>query len=471
MSFSVLQAAADEPERVALVLDGREISFAELAARVLGAIDWFGRQGVGAERAAPVAVVGETTAEVLITLHALFEIGVPVALVHPRSPEDDRRRWLGEIGADVLLDPSTADFQGSSPDVPARVVPDDERPMVIARTSGSSGRPKGVVLSRRAFASAAAASARNLDWRDDDRWLLSLPVAHVGGLSILTRCLAARRAVVVRSLPRFDAESVAEVIERDRVTLLSLVPTMLRRLLELEGFALPEHLRAVLLGGAAAPPALLERAADRGWPVLTTYGLTEACSQVATQRYGTVNQGELGCGEPVDGMGVRINDGVVEIRGRNLMSGYLPAGDVPPRDEEGWLTTGDLGRLDEAGRLHLLGRRDDVIVTGGENVHPVEVEAVLEDHPGITAACVFGVDDADWGQAVAAAVVAGSPPEDGELLRHLRGRLASHQVPRRIAYVERLPKTDMGKVDRRGCARLAGPRLRLLGRVSSPEDA
>ena len=459
MSFSILQAAAEAPGRIAVVFEGEEISFGQLAGRVRSVIAWLADRGVRESAdAAPVALVGENTFEVLTLLYALFEIGVPAALVHPRSPEQDRRRWLAEIGVAELLNLSAVDFRSVAPR-DAVPLPDDERPLAIVRTSGTGGRPKGVVLSRRAFAAAAAASARNLGWRDDDRWLLSLPVAHVGGLSILTRCLAARRTVVARRLPRFDAGAVARVIEQDRVTLLSLVPTMLARLLD-DGFSLPGHLRALLLGGARSPPALLARAADRGWPVLSTYGLTEACSQVATQRYGSVNRGDRGC-EPVDGMEVRIAGGAVEIRGRSLMSGYLPAGETP-FDADGWLATGDLGRLDAAGRLHIVGRRDDVIVSGGENVDPVAVETALEEHAAITAACVFGVDDADWGQAVAAALVAENPPADEQLAGHLSGRLAVFQLPKRIAYLDRLPWTTLGKVDRRRASSLALPGLRIL---------
>lgn len=463
MSLSVLAAAAETTERLALLTEDRELSFAELAGLVRGEIVALRGLGITEPR---VALLGESTLPTLVTLLACIELGLPVALLHPRWPERERARWLAEMAPCRLLAPAVLAASMADPELP---VIDPERALAIVATSGSSGRPKGVVLSRRAFLAAAAASAANLGWRDDDRWRLALPLAHVGGLSILIRCLVARRAVVVAPSGPFDPARLAHDVEGRRITLLSLVPTQLRRLLELEPpWPPPAHLRAILLGGAAASPALLAAADDRGWPVLATYGLTEACSQVATQRPGTRNRGELGCGPPLPRVEVRVREGVIEVRGPTLLSGYLPEGSGPePITAEGWLRTGDLGRLDEAGRLHVLGRCDEVIVTGGENVHPAEVEAVLEAHPAIAAACVFGVTDAVWGQGIAAALVGISPLSDGELSSFLAERLAGFKRPRRIAWLSELPQTATGKLDRRRVAELAEPLLRGLNRLAA----
>ena len=407
-----------------------------------------------------VALLGESTPRGLALLYALIEMKIPVAMVDPRSSVAERRGWLADVDARAFIDPSTFKLDTSPrEDLPRSFPGDDEVPLAIVRTSGSAGRPKGVVLSRRAFLAAAAASTANLGWCDEDRWLLSLPIAHVGGLSIVTRCLAARRTVVLRPIARFSAAEVAEILVLDRVTHLSLVPTTLQRLLDLKGFELPSHVRAILLGGAAVPARLRHRSAERGWPVLATYGLTEACSQVATQRYGRDNLLDPGA-EPIAGMEVRIRDSAIEIRGPNLMTGYLPAGDTSPFDAAGWFATGDFGRLDATGRLHVLGRRDDVIISGGENVHPREVEEALGEHPAVDAACVFGVPDDEWGQAVAAALVSASPPVDGDLARHLGRRLAAHQRPKYVVYLAQLPTMATGKVDRRELTRLARSQLR-----------
>jgi O-succinylbenzoic acid--CoA ligase len=201
---------------------------------------------------------------------------------------------------------------------------------------------------------------------------------------------------------------------------------------------------------------LLERAADRGWPVLTTYGLTEACSQVATQRLGTINRGELGVGFPVEGMELRISAGSVQIRGPMLFSGYRGAGG-PAVGPDGWFDTGDLGRLDADGALHLQGRRDDLIVTGGENVSPAEVEAALELHPDIAECCVFGVPDPIWGQLVAAALVLrpNRSLDSAELDGWAGRQLASFKRPRRWCVLPSLPRHASGKLDRAGAAAAA----------------
>ncbi len=321
------------------------------------------------------------------------------------------------------------------------------------------------MLSRRAFVASAAASEANLGWQPDDRWLLRLPVAHVGGLSVVTRCLLARCAVVLST--ESDPAALLDTIGRQRVTILSLVPTLLARLLDLEPHRpAPPHVRAVLLGGAAASPALLARAADRGWPVLTTYGLTETCSQATTQPLGTVNRGELGAGPPLRGMEVRIgDDGEVHVRGPSLLTGYFPTGAHPePFLEGGWLPTGDFGRLDADGNLHVVGRRADRIVTGGENVDPLEVEQALEAEPGISRACVFGTPDEEWGEVVCAAVVltdGGHRPGvvAREAVAAASVRLAAFKRPRRIVALDSLPLTRSGKVDRAAVVRVAGPRL------------
>ena len=459
MSLSVLQAAAEAPERAALSTEDACFTYGELGRRVSATIAWLDSQGARSEL---VAVVGTSDLATIVLMHALFETGTPVALLHPRLMAPERNRALAALGAPALLTPPRVTRAAAL--LAPREVLDDAATLAVLHTSGTSGEPKCVELSRAAFVASARASERNLGWRDDDRWLLGLPIAHVGGLSILTRCLLARACVTLPRTSRFDAATLASSIARDRITLLSLVPTQLHQLLHLEPlWRPPAHLRAVLLGGAPASADLLARARDRGMPILTTYGLTEACSQVSTQRYSTPPGAEQGAGCPIDGTEVRIVDGGIRVRGPTLMTGYFPAGAAPPAfDADGWLVTGDLGHFDDAGRLHVHGRRDDVIVTGGENVHPAEVEMALSDLSSVAASCVFGVDDDRWGQVVAVAIV----PRDARtvdaesLRRHIEARLASHKRPRLFATLESLVANDHGKIDR------AAVRRRALGSLT-----
>ncbi len=244
------------------------------------------------------------------------------------------------------------------------------------------------------------------------------------------------------------------------MTLASLVPTMLARVLDAHpDWRAPTHLRAILVGGAEAPPALLRRAAQRGFPVLPSYGLTESCAQIVAAPYAArYDATECGAGLPLRGVLLRVAGGRIEIRGPMLMAGYW---NEPPLAPGAWFDTGDLGEIDARGYLHVHARRTDLIVTGGENVYPAEVERALEALPGIVSAGVFGIASDDWGQEVAAALVAKSEPPSDELLAgHIAARLAPHKRPRHVCYVSDLPHTAGGKLDRAvlaGCAATLRP--------------
>ena len=470
MALSVFAAAEDAPDRTAVITGRESLTYAQLADRVRLRTDDLAERGLAGDEA--VGIVARNDLPTFEMLHALIALGTPALLLHPRLTDVERGRPAQEAGAVAVLEPggpraradgdrnrARGSLAGRGPVPP----PPDERTMAIVHTSGTSGRMKGVVLSRRAFVASAAASAANMGWREDDRWLLTLPLAHVGGFSILVRCLLARRTVVLGESTA--AAKVVEAMRRHDVTLASLVPTLLKRILDLDPAVDPPHrLRAILLGGAAASPALLSRAADSGWPVLTTYGMSEACSQITTQRYGTVNRGEAGSGPPLHGVEVRLgdDDGIL-VRGPTLFSGYVPPSEADPFLDDGWFPTGDRGRFDDDGNLHVLGRRADRIVTGGENVDPVEVERALESLPGIREACVFGRPDEEWGEVVCAAVVVEEREPMAALreqIEGLRQRLAPFKVPKRMAAVTSLPRNRTGKVDRRAAAEHAADHLR-----------
>jgi len=423
--LSIRAAAQDAGERIALRVGGRCYSFAELAARIVPRIDALppGRD--------PVPVTGLNTLEALLTLLALLEARRPALLLHPRHTPAERAEEIE----------TTRSTTGLSRDAAA-----------IVYTSGTTGRARGAVLTRRALLASAQASAANLGWYDDDCWLQALPLARVGGLSIVTRCLIARRAVAL--MPAFDATALPRWIDEHRVTLLSLVPTMLAQLLDRNAnWRPPPQLRAVVLGGASAPPKLLARATDRHIPLVITYGCTETCSQIVATPYAQrFDPASAGAGRPLLGAEVRVDGEHILVRGAMRMSGYLGE---PPLAPDDWFETGDLGEFDAAGCLHLQARRADLIVSGGENVYPAEVERVLEDCPCIESAAVFGVPDEIWGQVVAAVLVASTPhrhaldaERENQLLQFLAGRLAVYKRPRRVVWVRELPLASSGKLDR-----------------------
>ena len=447
MKLSILQAAREEPHGLALISAEKSYRFAELEALVDGRISRL--QEIGLREGEGVAVVARSDVGTLLLLYALFERRMPVVLLHPRLGQGERAPILAEVTPRLLVDGEDWTVLAGQ----ATLLPRDrgEPMLAVVSTSGSSGRPKGALLSRRAICASAEASEKNLGWQEHDRWLLNLSLAHVGGLSVVTRCLIARRCVVLGKSGSFSAESAWLEIEQQRITLLSLVPTQLSRLL---CFAPerkpPRSIRAVLLGGAPAPAALLSRAAAAGWPVLTSYGLTEACSQVATQPYGTLPGQEMGVGRPLAGVEVRIVEGRIQVKGDCLFSGYLGSGEsLDPGTPDGWFDTGDLGTWGEGGCLHVLSKRCDLIISGGENVYPAEVEQALEKIPGICAACVFGVPDPEWGQVVAAALVVEEPCDRAQLESQMKALLAPWKRPRRWVTCPDFPSTPSGKPDRR----------------------
>jgi O-succinylbenzoic acid--CoA ligase len=470
MSLSIRAAATDSPGRLALIssASSERLTFAELWARVRPLIASLQELGLDGNASLPrVALVGTNSLESIYFLLALIELGEPFVLLHPRLTERERGAILEEVRPIIVLDRDRyPELVGAAPppSEPVTEAIPDERCLAVLYTSGTSGRAKGAMLSRRAFVASAEASARNLGWTDEERWLLCLPLAHVGALSVVTRCLLGRRTVVLEEGGIAHVDDLAGTMAREQVTIASLVPTVLRRLFDLTPpWTPPPGLRAVLLGGAAPPPSLLSEARMRRVPVLTTYGLTEACSQVTTQRYGTPPSPEHGAGEALTGFEVRVDGEEIQVRGPALMSGYFPIGaHADPFLSDGFLATGDLGRLDEQGRLHVFTRRSDLVVTGGENVYPAEIEQILLELSGVQAACVFGVPNDTWGQLVAAVIVAKDAPSDAALARHVAAELAPFKWPRQIAFVDQFPLTRTGKVDRSVLQQVCTPLLRPL---------
>ena len=313
-------------------------------------------------------------------------------------------------------------------------------------TSGTTDRPKGAILTYANHWWSAIGSVLNLGLLPDDRWLACLPLFHVGGLSILLRSVICGFTAVVHL--RFDAREVNRAIDEQGVSMVSVVSAMLDRMLaERGGRPYPSTLRCILLGGGPAPLPLLERAVQAGAPVVQTYGLTETASQVVTlaPEHALTKLGSAG--KPLMGSQIRIDDdGEIHVVGPTVSPGYLHR---PPRD--GWLRTGDLGYLDNEGYLYVLDRREDLIISGGENIYPAEVEATLIAHPAVREAGVIGLADAEWGRRVAALVVLepGQTATPEELIAFCRMRLAGYKVPRRIAFRESLPRNAAGKLLRR----------------------
>jgi O-succinylbenzoic acid--CoA ligase len=483
--LSIFAAAHEAPDRLALMIESTRYTYSELAALTLA------RAAALMQFRGPVLLQPQLDLDSLLWLYAASAAGTPFVALHARATARERAAAQALTGARDPPPHPAATPSVNPPQVDREIDPENAYSLML--TSGSTGAPKVIVLSRRAVLASADASARNLGVHDDERWLLCLPLAHVGGLAIVVRMLVARRAVVLFEpgaaglLAR--TRDLGRQIHEHRVTVVSLVPTLLGRMAQ-EGFAPPPALRAVLLGGAGCSSDLAERSRHIGLPLLTSYGLTETGSQIVARRYAerhaTLPQrdGCVSSGHALDGVEIKIVGGRIAVRTAALFSGYVgtnavgmgavAAGGVgaggvgegnagtaqSALDADGWFLTSDRGELGPEGELYVLGRTDLVIVTGGENVDPEEVERALRMLQEVRDACVFGVPSVEFGQRVVAVVVpsAGTPPlELEQLTAQLRSRLARFKLPRSLVVANELPSTASGKLDRQGCAERFGP--------------
>jgi O-succinylbenzoic acid--CoA ligase len=415
--------ARDLPgQRVAVQTPSGVLSYDDLE-RMSGA----GARDLGVAPGEAVAIALPAGLDFVVALHACFAAGAVAVPVDLREP---RERWPLEAVAALIDRPLTC----SGPPLDARSVDLDDIALVV-RTSGTeSGTPKAVPLSYGNFLWSAIGSAVTLGLDPQERWLCTLPLVHVGGLSILIRSAIYGTTAVIHE--RFEVDAALAALMEDQITLVSVVATTLTRLLD-AGLERPPSLRCALAGGGPVPGALIERAARAGVSVSQTYGLAETCSQVATQRPGAGGS-SADSGPPLFCTRVDIApDGVILVGGPTVSPAFGPV-----------LATGDLGELDDDGNLRVIGRKADTIISGGENVAPDEVEAVLCEHPAVLEAAVFGVADSQWGEAVHAHVILRSALSREALREHCRTRLAPYKVPKQITVVEALPRTASGKLRR-----------------------
>ncbi|HVA93235.1 MAG TPA: o-succinylbenzoate--CoA ligase [Chloroflexota bacterium] len=507
--------AAERPEALAVIdaAAGLRWTFAELEAQATSLARHLERLGIG--KGDRVAAMLTNGARHVALVHALIRLGavlVPInlrlvpsevawqltfararALVHDDASEDGARAAAAGVAGVALIPldrwqavvpaPHPAPSEAAGDDAAAAMRRLSEPPRLnlnrvqcVMFTSGTTGRPKGVLLTYGNHWWSAMASVLNLGLREDDRWLVCLPLFHVGGLAMVMRGVIYGIPLVFPPVGRdgrgFDPAAVSRTITAERVTLVSVVTVMLQRLLDFWGNdPHPPTLRCALLGGGPVAPAVLEDCARRGLPVAQSFGMTETASQVAAlspidalRKLGSSGRpllpNEIRIRPLADERGARVSqerlEGEILVRGPSVTPGYLGAdGDLSRPlaavDDEGWLPTGDSGRLDHEGYLYVLDRRADLIISGGENVSPAEVEAVLLSHPGIVEAGVFGIPDPRWGQGVAAAVVGtnGVTLEPEEVRDFCRSRLAGYKVPSQIMVAPALPRNAAGKLLRR----------------------
>jgi O-succinylbenzoic acid--CoA ligase len=430
------QRAQTSPDRTALVADGLELSYADLGAEATRAARRLAARG--ARRGARVALTLPAGLEYVISIHALMKLGSVACPLNPRLAPAELEAELDRAEPALLLRAGDR-VTMSEADLPLLGEHDLDAIHCRILTSGTAGPPRPIGITYGNHLWSAVGSAFNLGIEPTDRWLCCLPFHHVSGLSIVMRSVIYGTGVVVHD--RFDPQRVASSLEGDGVTLISVVATQLVRLLEAEVDLMP--LRAVLVGGGPVPEDVLQEAIDRGAAVVQTYGLTEAASQVTTLTPADAGRKLGSAGRPLLTTHLRIQEGEILVQGPVVAPGCA--------DEDGWLHTGDLGRIDPEGFLYVQDRLGDVIVSGGENVSPSEVEEVLLRHPAVADAAAVGRTDPEWQEAVAAVIVLrGDTATDAEeLRRHCAESLAGHKVPKRFEFVDEIPRTPSGKLMRR----------------------
>lgn len=485
----VLEMAADAlGGRVAYGPRAGGTTFAELAARARRAGTFLGRRP-----GENVVLVDENSLAVPLALFGAAVAGKPYVPVSYRLADDRLRRVVERAAPAVLVaGEGVPERLGDVPGVEvltrARFLAatedeglpetdgwgcDPEAPAVLLFTSGTTGEPKAAVLRHRNLAAYLVGSVEFGGAGEDEAALVSVPSYHIAAVSaVLSNAYAGRRVV---QLERFDARAWVERARAESVTSAMVVPTMLARILdvvEADGRGVPS-LRSLAYGGGPMPRPVVERALRvlDGVDLVNAYGLTETASTIAVlgpdeHRAALTSDdpavrarlGSVGCALPGVEISIRGPDGQplppgeageVWVRGDQVSGEYR--GRDGGRDGEGWFATRDAGHLDEEGYLFLHGRLDDVIVRGGENLSPGEIEAVLLEHPAVAAAAVVGVPDPEWGERVAAAVVPapGATVDPDELRGHVRARLRSVCTPEQVKVVDELPVNEMGKLLRR----------------------
>jgi O-succinylbenzoic acid--CoA ligase len=325
-------------------------------------------------------------------------------------------------------------------------------------TSGSTSYPKTVPIKRKNVIAAARSSLANIPMKSNELWLHILPLHHIGGISILTRALISGSGIYY--IPEFSTVEASSILQNNaQVVCTSLVPTQLRRLLELKDFETHKSFKAILLGGGPISEELIKKSRQRNIPVITSFGMTETTAQCIAMPFSERFTGPANsCGKPLEGIEMKLivdNDNassIICLRGDQIFEGYLEASlNTDAFDSEGWFSTGDYATVDDQGYVQIIMRRSDRIVSGGENINPVEIESLLHQFSGISDVAIVGLPNQEWGQVVTAVIVLSDEGQHvslNEVKTFLNQKISSFKIPKQLIAVAEIPRTSSGKIKR-----------------------
>lgn len=393
-----------------------------------------------------VAIYSNNSVDMALFFLALQFLQKEVLMLNTRLTDEEITKQLKTLNIQVVFsfDNKFISFsevhQSQKEDIKLAEDFNEDKISVIMNTSATTGEFKSVPIGWKQFYSHVVASQKSLGITEEDNWLVVLPIYHISGLSILMRSLY--NGTSIKILEKFDEEQVIELIESNRINMLSIVPTMLNRIVD----RIEKHnLRVVLVGGEFIPNALVEKSMKKNIPIYKTYGMTETTSQSVTFSVLQYPKKIDSVGLPLDEVDIRIGNpgekgiGEVLIKSAMLMDGYIGKEKIC-----GYFNTEDVGYIDEDGFLYILDRRKNIIISGGENIYPREIENILYENPKVHECAVVGKKDEKWGQVPILYVV--SSLDEDTILDYLSNKLAKYKIPKKIIYLDKLPKNASGKI-------------------------
>lgn len=467
------------PNRIAFIFNEQKISFLKLYQESLSVAEKL--TTLGAKRHDHVGVLLKNHIDTVYILFALQLLGCRAVLLNNRLTSEEIYWQIKDSNSVILL--AEESFAKVVDELSTKVsfkvllskqlFIQDRTPFKIAEettlndicsimyTSGTTGNPKGVLQSYGNHWWSATGSAYNLGINDQDRWICTVPLFHISGYSILMRGIIYGMTIILHE--GFNEDNIISDIVYNHATVISVVTTMVSRILNhLENRTLPETFRCMLVGGGPVPKSLLEACVDKNIPVYQTYGMTETASQVVTLSPEDSLKKLGSAGKPLFPVQLKIvtstgieaqpkETGEIKVKGPNVTSGYLNRpSESKEKIQNGWLHTGDIGYFDEEGFLYVLDRRSDLIISGGENIYPAEIEGVLLSHDHVVDAGVIGKNDSIWGQVPIAIVVKqeGSNLTAELLAEYCQQKLAKFKVPKNIVFIDELPRNAARKLMR-----------------------